>query len=63
MVEVMIERWTALDGSVDYRWSVWRDGKRVEMGGPHATPEGSEAAARRFCLTELGSAPDRVTRL
>ena len=63
MIEVMIERWTALDGSVDYRWSVWRDGRRVEMGGPHATADASEAAARQFCRAELGCEPDRLTRL
>ncbi len=63
MLEIMIERWTALDGTVDYRWSVWRDGRRVQMGGPQDTPDESEAAARKFCSEELGCAPDRVTRL
>lgn len=63
MLEIMIERWTALDGSIDYRWSVWRDGRRVQMGGPQATVEASEAAARAFCADELDRTPDRVTRL
>lgn len=63
MLEIMIERWTALDGSIDYRWSVWRDGRRVQMGGPQDTAEAAETAARAFCVEELDRTPDRVTRL
>ena len=63
MVEIVIERWTNPDRSVDFRWSAWRHGRRVRMGGAHPTAEGSEAEARRFCLRELGREPDRVTRL
>jgi hypothetical protein len=63
MLEVMIERWSALDGSVDYRWSLWRDGRRIQMGGPHGDPGQSEQAAREYCTDSLGSAPDRVTHL
>ena len=63
MVEIVIERWTNADKSVDFRWSAWRDGRRIGMGGTHPTAEGSEAEARRFCLQELGGGPDRVTRL
>ncbi len=32
MFEVVIERWTGPDGATEYRWSLWRDGYRVEMG-------------------------------
>ena len=61
-VEVMIERWT-IAGATDYRWSVWRDGKRLAMGGPHPSFEASEADARAACRKALGREPDRVTRL
>lgn len=63
MLEIMVERWTALDGTTDYRWSVWRDGRRVQMGGPHDAAAESEAASRAFCIEELDCAPDRITRL
>jgi hypothetical protein len=63
MVELIIERWSSFDGSVDYRWSVWHDGKRVQMGGPHTTADASEADALGFCNKALRVQPDRVTRL
>ena len=63
MVEVMIEQWKNLDGTVDYMWSVWRDGQRIEMGGAHASATAAEAAALAFCEDRLGIAPDTVTRL
>ncbi|MBX6323914.1 MAG: hypothetical protein IRY94_19020, partial [Rhodospirillaceae bacterium] len=50
-------------GTVDYRWSVWKDGKRVEMGGPHGDPQASETEAVAFCRRMLGTPPDRVTHL
>jgi hypothetical protein len=37
VTELIIERWTNLNQSIDYRWSVWVDGRRVQMGGPHKT--------------------------
>ncbi len=63
MLEVIVERWSDFDGTVDYRWSVWKDGKRVEMGGPHEDADASEAEAVAFCRRRLGADPDRVTRL
>jgi hypothetical protein len=63
MVEVMIEQWRNLDGSVDFLWSVWRDGERVQMGGPHANPSDAKSAAKGFCTSRLGLEPDAVTEL
>lgn len=63
MIEIIIERWDAASGLTELLWSVWRDGKRIEMGGPHDDPALGEAAARRFCSTVLGTEPDRVSRL
>ncbi len=63
MIEIIIERWANLDRSVEYLWSVWQEGRRVRMGGPHAAPEPSEAEAHRFCRDALEREADRVTRL
>ena len=63
MLELMIETWSSPRTGTTYRWSVWRDGTRVGMGGPHETGEESEAEAREFCAERLRHAPDRVTRL
>ena len=63
MVEVMIEQWRNLDGSVDFLWSVWRDGARVQMGGAHKTAADAKAAAAAYCGSRLGLAPDAVTEL
>lgn len=63
MTELIIERWTSLNQSTDYRWSVWVEGKRVQMGGPHKTAEVSERDGRAYCQEALGREPDRVTRL
>lgn len=63
MLEVIVERWADFGGTVDYRWSVWKDGKRVEMGGPHGDPQASETEAVAFCRRMLGTPPDRVTHL
>ena len=46
MLEVMIEQWKNLDGSVDYPWSVWRDGVRVHMGGVLGSAEDAETDAK-----------------
>jgi len=62
-IEVIVERWTNLNKSTDYRWSVWRGGTRVEMGGPHASAEASEREAVEYCTRELKRAPDRIERL
>ena len=63
MIEVMIERWTSLQGRTDHLWSVWHDGKRTEMGGPHPNAEAAEDAARRYCMLQFKVPPDRVTKL
>ncbi len=63
MIEVIIERWTSLSGSTDFRWSVWRDGSRIQMGGPHGSIEESEDQALDYCRTSLGCNPDRIERL
>lgn len=62
MIEVIIERWSGPDGT-EFRWSVWRDGHRVQMGGSYADAAACEAAAAEFCAKMLGAKVDRVTRL
>lgn len=63
MIEVMIEQWKNLDGTTDYQWSVWREGARVEMGGPFATGDAAELAAFEFCDRNFGAERATVTRL
>ena len=64
MIEAYIERWSSYQGATAYRWSIWRDGRRIHMGGTeHGAAEGAEAEARAFCEQSLGQPPDQVTRL
>ncbi len=63
VTELIIEQWTNLNQSVDYRWSVWVDGRRVQMGGPHKTADDSEREGQVYCQKSLARRPDRVTRL
>jgi hypothetical protein len=63
MIELIIERWSNLDGSSHYLWSVWQDGKRLEMSGRIAGVESAEALGRAWCEKTIGRGPDRVTRL
>jgi hypothetical protein len=63
MIELIIERWSDPDGSSHYLWSVWRDGKRLEMSRRIASAEGAETLGRSWCEQTIGSPPDRVTRL
>ncbi len=63
MLEVMIEQWKNLDGSIDYLWSVWRDGTRIHMGGALDSAEDAEIDAKAYCLARLGSEPDSLIRL
>lgn len=63
MVEIVIERWTARDGQVAYHWTLWVDGRRLQMGGPSSRPEPAEAEALAACQDRLGRGPDRTTRL
>jgi hypothetical protein len=60
---VYIERWVGADGRVGYPWSVWRGGRRIDMGDARATPEDAEAAARAYCIAEQGHEPDKVVFL
>ncbi len=64
MIEIVIERWANAEGETDFRWSVWSDGYRIQMGArAHSTVEDCEAQAVEFCWRKLGRKPDRVTRL
>lgn len=63
MLEVMIEQWKNLDGSIDYPWSVWRDGTRIHMGGVLDSAEHAEADAKAYCVARLGAEPDFISRL
>ena len=60
MVEIMIECWSQRDGSVDWLWSIWSDGRRRHMGGSHDSAESAELEARDACRKLLGRAPDEV---
>ena len=62
MIELILERWID-PGGTTFRWSVWRGGMRLGMGGPHADLQASEAEARSWCEKTVGQAPDRVTTL
>jgi hypothetical protein len=62
MLEIMIERWSLLEGRIEFRWSVWQDGRRIVMGGPNSACEDAEAAARAWCH-EVGLEPDRISQL
>lgn len=59
----MIEQWNNLDGSVDWLWSVWKDGSRIHMGGAHKDPGTAEAEARSFCRDRYSADPDAVIHL
>ncbi len=64
MIEVVIERWTNVEGKTDFRWSVWCDGYRIQMGeNVHSRADDCEAQALEFCWRDLGQKPDKVTRL
>jgi len=63
MIELIIEKWGTAGGDTHYLWSLWRDGKRVEMSGRIASPQSAESQGRLWCEANLGQAPDRVTRL
>jgi hypothetical protein len=62
-LEIVIERWQGLDGKIDYRWSVWQDGKRLQMGSAFSEIPACEAEAQLFCRRQLGRPADRITRL
>jgi len=63
MIEVIVERWTQRTGGTEFRWSVWRDGARVQMGGPHPSADVCEREADEFCRLALGRPADAIERL
>lgn len=63
MIELIIEHWKNLDGSSQYLWSVWRDGKRLGVSRPTSLPEDAEQQGLDWCRKSIGGQPDRVTRL
>ena len=63
MLIVYIETWTGTGSEPRFPWSVWSEGRRLEMGGPHERPEDAESDARRYCRDALGRDPDRIHRL
>ena len=63
MVELLIERWSYPDGRNEFIWSLWRDGKRLQLGGRSGSAEAMEAEGRAFCLQATGQSPDRITHL
>ncbi|MCC7049598.1 MAG: hypothetical protein IT562_23005 [Alphaproteobacteria bacterium] len=63
MIELIIEHWKNLDGSSQYLWSVWRDGKRLGVSRPTSLPEDAEQQGLDWCRKSIGEQPDRVTRL
>ena len=63
VIEVIIERWTQRDGTIDYLWSIWRDGKRAAMGEPRRSADAAESEALESCRRSLHREPDRITRL
>ncbi len=64
MIEIVIERWTSAEGETDFRWSVWSEGHRMEMGeNTHSSADDCEVEAVEFCWRKLGRKPDRVSRL
>lgn len=63
MIELIIERWSQRDGSVDWLWSIWQDGERRHMGPAQANAEAAEMEARAACHQLFGQAPDDVTVL
>ncbi len=64
MIEAYIERWSSFQGATAYRWSIWRDGHRMHMGGTaHGEAAGAETEVRAFCEQSLGQQPDQITHL
>jgi hypothetical protein len=63
MIQIIVERWSQRDGSVDWLWSIWQAGERKHMGGALKDAESAEMAARAACHQYLGQPPDDVTVL
>ena len=63
MIEIVIERSTNAEGETTFRWSVWNDEQRIEMGRTtHFNAADCEEKAVEFCWHTLGYKPDKVTR-
>ncbi len=59
MIEIVIERWTNAEGKTGFRWSVWDEGHRIQMGeNVHSRADDCEAQAVEFCWRKLGRKPD-----
>ena len=63
MIQVIIERWTGVDGATDHLWTLWQDGNRLHLGNKHGTADEAENEAIAFCHSEIGVQPDRIIRL
>ena len=63
MIQIIVERWSQRDGSVDWLWSIWQAGERKHMGGALKDAESAEMEARAVCHQYLGQPPDDVTVL
>jgi hypothetical protein len=63
LVELMIEQWSQPDGSIQYLWSVWQQGKRIGLGEGAPTVDAAEKAGRQWCVETTARPPDRITRL
>lgn len=63
MMELIIEHWRNLDGSDQFLWSAWRDGKRLRVSRPTAKADDAEQQGLDWVVRETGAKPDRVTRL
>ncbi len=63
-IEIVIERWTNVEGETAFNWSVWGEGHRIQMGEiTRRNAEDCEVEAVEFCWRKLGRKPDKVTRL
>jgi len=61
LIEIVIERSTNAEGESTYRWSVWNDDQRIEMGRTtHFSASECENSAVEYCWRALGFKPDRV---
>jgi len=63
MIQIIVERWSQRDGTVDWLWSIWQAGERKHMGGAHDDADSAEMEARAACHQYLGQPPDDVTVL
>lgn len=62
MIELIIEHWKN-PAEEHFLWSVWRDGARIQMGGPTLAASDAETQGGQWCWRVLKHPPDRITRL